>query len=470
MMCDPHYLEDFENMTLTDDGDVVMEPEVAESTSTDDNPLSTLEQARLEWSALVDQQPLDEARRARSGEVSSDTHHTTETPSSEVPPASEVVTVETSEELLEPPTADTLKEWMKRMFSDPGGVRLELPKLAAAFKPTNGLLVNAKQAVFELFGTKAFKAGVCCSPERPDLKLSQEEALGWLLAYARGRQLLTEEARPIGKCAGKDAGELKKDLDRIRDAAKVRRSKARSKKASAEEIAAIDTKAETDRTAIAMKEITITHMPAVNTVIVERRAPKPKPIDPHAPRIRALEAMFGSEVAWDAIDAAREIEDTERQLFFEEDCDENPIDHDKVREEIELALVRYKHKLARLKAAYPAELNDCSEDGSCAHRRQCPCGRGMRGAWPWVVQTPGRGFCELIESKRGEFYNDGEWSCDELHEERERWLWAYGWSSEAQRAKRLPNGECWLPEKRYREKQEALRRELYWSWRELGLS
>ena len=31
-----------------------------------------------------------------------------------------------------------------------------------------------------------------------------------------------------------------------------------------------------------------------------------------------------------------------------------PIDHDKVRENIELALVRYKHKLARLKAAYPA--------------------------------------------------------------------------------------------------------------------
>ena len=158
--------------------------------------------------------------------------------------------------------------------------------------------------------------------------------------------------------------------------------------------------------------------------------------------------------------------DTERQLLYEEDCDENPIDHDKVREDIELALVRYKHKLARLKAAYPAELNDCAEDGSCAHRRQCPCGKGLRGAWPWVVQTPGRGFCE----RRHEHDLDGEWSCEELHEERERWLWAFAWSSEAQRAVRLPNGERHMTEKRHREKYDALRRELYWSWRELGLS
>ena len=40
-------------------------------------------------------------------------------------------------------------------------------------------------------------------------KLSQEEALGWLLAHARGRRLLVEEARPIGKVAAKQAGVAK---------------------------------------------------------------------------------------------------------------------------------------------------------------------------------------------------------------------------------------------------------------------
>ena len=35
---------------------------------------------------------------------------------------------------------------------------------------------------------------------------------------------------------------------------------------------------------------------------------------------------------------------------------------------------------------------------------------------------------------------------------------------------RLPNGERRMTEKRHREKYDALRRELYWSWRELGLS
>ena len=58
--------------------------------------------------------------------------------------------------------------------------------------------------------------------------------------------------------------------------------------------------------------------------------------------------------------AARECEDAERRLFYDFDCDDNPIDHSETREEIALAFVRYRHALARLKAAYPNELNDCS--------------------------------------------------------------------------------------------------------------
>ena len=112
------------------------------------------------------------------------------------------MTVDPLEELLEPPTVDTLKDWTKTMLTDSSGQRIDLPKLESTFKSTKGLLVNAKQAVSELFGIKSFKAAVCISPERADLKISQEETLGWVLGHARGRELLTEEARPIGKLAG----------------------------------------------------------------------------------------------------------------------------------------------------------------------------------------------------------------------------------------------------------------------------
>ena len=123
--------------------------------------------------------------------------------------------------------------------------------------------------------------------------------------------------------------------------------------------------------------------------------------------------------------------------------------------------MRYKHALRRLKAAFPSELNDCSAEGTCEHRRLCPCGRGQRGAWPWVVQTPARGFCEQRWDTLG-FTPRGLFSCSELHEERERWRWALAWGDPAQRTRPVgPKGECWMSEQRYREQYEGLRRELY---------
>ena len=156
-----------------------------------------------------------------------------------------------------------------------------------------------------------------------------------------GRQLVDEEARPIGKLAGTQAVAAKKELDRIRDAAKVRRSKARKKGASAQEIEDIDTKAALDRAAITEALCDIKHMPAADTVIVEPPAPRP-PADPVV-RIRAIQVMFGSEVAWNDIAAARAVEDAERWLFYDFDDLENTIDHKETRREIELASLHYRH-------------------------------------------------------------------------------------------------------------------------------
>ena len=111
--------------------------------------------------------------------------------------------------------------------------------------------------------------------------------------------------------------------------------------------------------------------------------------------------------------------------------DSELLDRDAIEKKLGAAREEYKGALQRLKAAFQKELNDCSEDGSCEHRRPCPCGRGQRGAWPWVVQAPWRGFCEHSEETPR-----GMHSCRELYEERARWKWALQWQPERLTAQR----------------------------------
>ena len=436
MMCDPEYMETFDAMTLDDDCDGSANPDSSSDASSDDEPPSTLEQARLEWRSQVQQQPEDGPKRAEIGETTDTENKPPNLGSSEVPPASEVVTDDNLEELLEPPALGMLKDWAKKMFNDPEGKVADLPMLDRVYEETNGLIVNAKQAIFELFGMKAFKAALCCSPERGDLKLSQEEALGWLLAHARGRRLLELEARPIGKYAGTQAAAAKKALDCIRDAAKVARCKARKKDASAEALAALDAKAAQDRAKITEAPFPLKHMPAANTVIVERRAPKPKPAAPaplvdysgagdttvplfsakRHPEIKGCrgrpgggggdpderywnpakppcvpsddrpEHLFNTRVAAEAASTASQVEASappppeDEYGYFD-------------AEHYELACLKHQHALRRLREAFP-EVDPCPLVRASLHEtRPCPCGRGVLARWPWVAQTAQLGFC-----------------------------------------------------------------------------
>ena len=69
--------------------------------------------------------------------------------------------------------------------------------LAGASGPTVGLAVLVKQGVVNVWKQRG--DAICRSPERPDLKMSQEEAQGWAVAAVVDRELLPDEARPIGK-------------------------------------------------------------------------------------------------------------------------------------------------------------------------------------------------------------------------------------------------------------------------------
>ena len=68
--------------------------------------------------------------------------------------------------------------------------------------------------------------------------------------------------------------------------------------------------------------------------------------------------------------------------------DEDGVDEYFCEETYEVACVKHKHALCRLRAAFP------EVDGEDHLTRPCPCGRGSLAVWPWVVQTKQLGFCD----------------------------------------------------------------------------
>ena len=70
------------------------------------------------------------------------------------------------------------------------------PPLVATLATVAVALV-VKAAVVAVW--KACADKICRSPERPDLRMSQEEAQGWLISALFARELLPPEARGIGK-------------------------------------------------------------------------------------------------------------------------------------------------------------------------------------------------------------------------------------------------------------------------------
>ena len=457
MMCEPEYVDMFEAMVVDDHGEKENRRSAAGTTSTGAGTQLCLGEAIRQFCSQTQQQPGVTPQRAGLSDVSTDTVQPTAAASSVVPPASEVVTVDTSEELLEPPTVDTLKELIKRMFTDPtAAFGLSCPSLPRlSYRPAASSSTRSRRSRSSSPPRRSRRSSASARSAQTSSSRRRRRWAGCSATYVAGtRQLLTEEARPIGKNAGTQATELKQELDRIKGAAKTRKSKAKSKGASAEEIAAMDTKAKSDSAAFTETECKIKHMPAANTVIVERRAPKPKPDH----RRHALMSMLGSDEAMEAILAAEKVESAEQDLAEFDEEGRNPV-WEESSEELEHALVSYKHALTRLKAAFPDVLNDCSDIGTCEIRRPCPCGRGLRGAWPWVVQTPRRGYCELSDDDRIAKYGDiwrSFFSCAALSEERAGWEFMQAWSDPAARTKRLPNGERWMPEKRFRERSDMI--------------
>ena len=91
----------------------------------------------------------------------------------------------------------TLYAWVVRMVGGGKDSSIMLGGKPVCEKPTIGLCVRSKAAVAKAFTERA--GDICRSPERPDLRLSKEEAQGHLMGNLVVGELLVEEARSVGK-------------------------------------------------------------------------------------------------------------------------------------------------------------------------------------------------------------------------------------------------------------------------------
>ena len=249
------------------------------------------------------------------------------------------------------------------------------------------LLVMVKGVITALFNDHA--SSLCSSPERPDLHLTQEEALGHLMGSLLVGKLLPTEARALGKrvdyYAAKEKTQSEKEKETTRQKKKTLRKKADDVEL-ASKLAAVDAAMAAARSARLAETIELP-LPEKRSVLVEPRVPRQEEVD--AAFYKRLESC--REVAV-AIRAAVQLE----RYIDEEPDDVGFFDY----EERDVALVRYKHALHKLHVA----LADCKEGlpevtpkllkASQHNSEPCSCGQGRRGSWPWMVQTAGLGFCQ----------------------------------------------------------------------------
>ena len=258
-------------------------------------------------------------------------------------------------------------------------------------KVTLLLLVMIKGVIKALFNDHASR--ICRSPERPDLRLAQEEALGHLVGSLVVGELLPSEARKAGKrvdyYAGKESTEGEKEKESARQKKKGLRRKAAAGDAELEaKLVAVDAAVAAARSARLAKVLDL-ELPKKASRLVEPRAPRPEEED--AAFYRRLKGC--REVAV-AIRAAVQLE----RYVDEEPDDAGFFDE----EERDVALVRYTHAVRNLNVA----LADHKEEVKLAcvpqveqlkanphNSEPCVCGQGRRARWPWYVQTPKLGFC-----------------------------------------------------------------------------
>ena len=325
------------------------------------------------------------------------------------------------------------------MFPEGHGRPRALPKDHPQAPLINALLVNVKEAIEELWKQRGY-----ASMKKDEIKsrlgyrLDREEATGYVLAAAIGKPMLSpKEARAIGKRIGNSLGEkgaLGKELrehkkrgtssEQLLLAAATlnlsppSRAAAQSTVPAAEDadeaaaepspspppaapppsvpIATVTTDPPVDYAQKYLDAGDFTHAFFAAELHPEIPGYRGRPggaggepdgrfwnpaKPPCVPSDHRPAHLFNSREAAEAAGMAARVE------MFEPPA-EGDDEYYYGEEQYEVACVKHKHAMRRLREAFP------EVSGEESHRRPCPCGRGALAMWPWVVQTAQQGFCE----------------------------------------------------------------------------
>jgi hypothetical protein len=180
--------------------------------------------------------------------------------------------------------------------------------------------VRLKAAVAEVYKHRA--TYICRSPERPDLRLSKEEAQGHAMGNLVIGELPESEARRVGKdidnvCA-KEAAAVRQATKDAKEVRRKAQQAAADSEAAAEAVAAVDAAVELARAERLRASAVLPNLPSRRSVIVPVRAPRrPKlskiirtPEDHLAREVEQAAVMQASvplmEAAWAKATRARE--------------------------------------------------------------------------------------------------------------------------------------------------------------------
>lgn len=291
------------------------------------------------------------------------------------------------------------------MFPESKKAPVAAPVDGAPAELTNELVINAKEAVKQLWASRRYdKMKPAQRHAALGYKLDKEEALGYLVCRALHKPLLSPaEARTIGKRAGV--------LPALEQIATHRKR---------------GTLGSPVCTALLGELAPLSLAPPPRSAVAAAQMPPPPPQPPPPPKPSPSKPKPASSpirqtqpeplarclidlAQWEVQDvqvlrASREVDEAttrawELERFF---LDEADPDYNESEEEKEVALVRYRHSLARLKAAFPSlcpgwdgKVQPAGEQNST----QCvaTCG-GRLGTWPWTVQTGALGFCGGVQA------------------------------------------------------------------------
>ena len=123
---------------------------------------------------------------------------------------------------------ESVLERAVRMFAVGADASIVFVLIPLAGEPSVEVCVLVKQAVYDLYESKRYRSLIGRSPERPDLRLSQEEALGYLLGAIVGVELLQQETRAFGSKVEFQALQEKKAIEKAKEAMKGKKKSARA--------------------------------------------------------------------------------------------------------------------------------------------------------------------------------------------------------------------------------------------------